>query len=205
MELLDTKIQRNKKRWLGLLFGRPLLMLFSIMVVNTYEASIPQKFIAGNYWGVLLYILIAIPFFYHCSYKKKGTALLTFSIYSNAISLIILTCNLIISLIYSQPSMNYLHQGFFKWILLDVLLLKTFNILWIINSLQLRKLNFQIRFEAMRNSEKYKNLFESLENFTDLESLENFYSQSIREYPELEYFLSRIYKSRKKLISIPSR
>jgi len=200
------KAQRN---WLIVLFSGPALILLIylglfVIARSIYPMSGQVIGRASVAWLIIFLIsLIPVYILYYCSYKKKGTALLTWSIWLGSIGLgIALIKDIIgvIGLISTRPEGSIRDQWGSVFALTCGLLLlcRGVNLLWIITCVNLRKFNLKWGREIMQKNAVYRAAFDELMEISEEKKLYSHYASSVRKHPEIESILKHEYKKRKK-------
>lgn len=202
---------KTKNFWLKLLYWAPVLciayMLYTehlnnIAYSSPYYKSYLKPLISsmqGGYCFGVLWNLISIPIFYHCAIKKRGTALLSCSIFFTYAGFVFLLYSTIFGDVKSAfLFLSSLTPLFLLKLMVLLLLSYSYTVVWVIACHKLRKLNFNLQYQEAIKDENTKKRFEQLDNFTAEEELTQYYSQVIQDYPNLEKILTRRYKIKKK-------
>jgi len=192
-----------KRLWLFQLFFSPLFFGWVfVFLLKKCGPLFPLNF--GRELGRITFehfwaALVSIPFFYYWAYKRKGTVLLTISIWlSVTFWLGELSCsNGFWKLVGAMENLGFKNVKELSTSLVIVAVLRVaLQFLWMMTCIALRKINWRERFIELKNSEAYKNLFLQMESMENRAALTAFYGQSVRENPQIERFLKRAYKER---------
>lgn len=142
------KAQRN---WLIMLFSGPVLLALLFLGIFVIASSIyPLDKVSLNLLVIFLITLIPVAILYHCSYKKKGTALLTWCIWLGSIGLGIAVIEGIVGLVALMNYQNFPYSDRTAVILVYcgmMLFSCGINVAWIITCMNLKK--FNLRWKAL--------------------------------------------------------
>lgn len=203
----------TRRLWLLLLFF-PLLstalswQVYNIILQEDSPAAMAMRMVFSQPWLlVLLIIFRMIPTcaLYYCSYKKRGTALLSFFIWIFPITMV--------STYYQGISMYFPSTEIEASLLNDTVFAKfafaslifcsidlVLNLCWYILSIYMRRFNRELQFDKVSNNEKYLDAFATLQNLKNMKELKRNYLLAKQKYPEVRHVFKLEFKEQKNLL-----
>lgn len=190
----ENNLERNvRKKWLfSFMLMTFLCVALSFFTVIAEEGVQTVTEEIGIPAGITLSTLIIIPWFwitYHCSFKKRGTSWLAWSMIRIPLGEIV----------------ELFKGNFFEgWTVLSwyvFIFSLTIEAYYLFNCYQLRKVNarrMKVESDAyFLQSSECTNCVSKIENAQNLDDLDDAYAYSIRELPRWEKRFSSVYKLRK--------
>ena len=155
--------------------------------------------------------IIAIPFFLYCSYKRLGTRLLSCSIVLSYLyfALASLALPVVKTSIHGLIQIRGLTDDFAVMVSsLSTFALVfygsnvTLYICWVLCCRKLKKYNLQERLTRIMNNSVYREVIEHLQSSSRVDELTKIYSEGVKENPEIERVLTKMYKRRRREITV---
>lgn len=185
----------------------PKFILINPSIITSYSSLIVISLILSS---------IGLFIFYHCAFRKRGTRLLTFSIFSgiitvfwNFLSFIIFLVSIMmfpesmlsgyrLSLVGSDIEIiNFLFEVSI-YCDLFMLVLYCFLVLYLY---RLRKKNNLYQYKSLMKSDYYKQGFNRLKTASDLQELDSIYKELSNTMSEIRKFLRFQYQKIRKQIA----
>lgn len=174
----------------------------SELFVDTISGAIANS-VMGFVWGSLFAFLL-----FRCAFKKPGTRLLSFFIFSCWVSIIYFIYYLgqTASLSSMFKLVNQQEMSYFKNLFLKLRTLGVLNTLASLTvayfSWKLWKLNKQEQLRVLLASPTYQSVFEEIGSAEVVDTLTESYSKWVQTYPEIAWHLKRQYKKRLEQLNV---
>lgn len=176
--LKPSEIQIRKRWWIITIFSFCLPHVTKL-IQDSVEGK-PNAVIIGNLLGAFIATSIFLASYYHCTYKKYGTKLLTYSLFAGPLFTIL-------SFFFYPRDLLTIISG--------VLSLGVY-IYWYALSLKVRRINKKAQFQRF-SLEEYLNSVNSIESATTKEDLELIFTSEFQKWKKYQTVLHEVYLNKK--------
>lgn len=218
---LDKRSRLIRKSWLTQLWLG--VLLFAVFFfVSFYLLKIapqhPSKFVLSKLNAIqestssfIEGLIIVLPFFYFCNYKKTGTRLLTGTIIWSYFAIAVLSWFLFGAVLFylklrqlQAPGLSW-HLWAMRFTIVFSIVEITRRAIWLRSSKKMKRLNILLQLTELAESPTYKAIVDRFDEITDMDELTQFYSSSVRKHPEIEKNLTTYFREKKdRLVEISS-
>jgi len=209
---MDSK--KVKKKWLVLMIARAITkfliigflaywIIAGMQLASNEKMSYSQQFFSLLYAALLGFVFSSLGayIYYRCAYKKPGTALLSFTLFSFVLYVPFLLFNnakQIFEIIgMGKIAAEYPEALLFSYILGFVFCLNFVSELidccWIYYSFKLRKINKVLQAENILQVPEFKLIIESMEAAANQEDLNMVYGKEASKYPQISWYVKKRY------------
>ncbi len=200
-----------RRAWLVMLWISVISCIVIFVVTTLFLAEPPtyasklvlSKLKALNESSSFIEYLIVFPIFYFCSYKQPGTKLLFCSILWSYICIAILSIATFGALLiyFDVRNMELIERAWnlraISFALGALAFMTLWRIGWLYCCVQLRKYNLKFAPQEVWLNPTYRERLDQFQAINDMEKLEVFYSSTVRDFPEIEKYLTAAFRRQK--------